>query len=233
MKSLDFALAASVTSSPNFETLDPDVRLMLQVRDDSGAAFEELVLRYQSRLITVLEHLVNNRQAAEDLAQEVFLRVYRARKSYTPDARFATWLFTIAHNVASNALRTQGRRREQMIAARTGEESSAMTLDQIAKAASGQMPSRQLDKLELTEVVRVAIDSLNDQQRMALLLSKFEEMSYADIAASMNLSIPAVKSLLWRARENLRTVLEPYMKEGRRPESNRTPLPSQPDSDDT
>ena len=233
MTSLDFALAASVTSSPNFETLDPDVRLMLQVRDDNGAAFEELVLRYQNRLITVLEHLVNNRQAAEDLAQEVFLRVYRARKSYTPDARFATWLFTIAHNVASNALRTQGRRREQMIAARTGDESSAMTLDQIAKAASGQMPSRQLDKLELTEVVRVAIDSLNDQQRMALLLSKFEEMSYADIAESMHLSIPAVKSLLWRARENLRTVLEPYVKEGQRPESNRAPLPSQNDTDDT
>lgn len=224
-------MAASVTSSPNFETLDPDVRLMLQVRDDSGTAFEELVLRYQNRLITVLEHLVNNRQAAEDLAQEVFLRVYRARKSYSPDARFATWLFTIAHNVASNALRAQGRRREHMIASRVGDDSAAMTLDQLAKAASGQMPARQLDKLEVSEVVRLAIDSLNDQQRMALLLSKFEEMSYADIAESMNLSIPAVKSLLWRARENLRTVLEPYMKEGQRPDPNRASVapPSDPD----
>ena len=90
-------------SSAQRYALDPDVRLMLEVRDDSAAAFEELVLRYQSRLLRMLERLVGNRELAEDLAQEVFLRVYRSRKQYVAGAKFATWLFTIANNAASNA----------------------------------------------------------------------------------------------------------------------------------
>ena len=98
-------LSVSESSAKNFALHDPDVRLMLEVRDDSAAAFEELMLRYQNRLITVLEHLVGHRQLAEDLAQDVFLRLYRSRKRYTPGAKFSTYLFTIANNVASNALR--------------------------------------------------------------------------------------------------------------------------------
>ena len=99
-------------SSARRYALDPDVRLMLEVRDDNAAAFEELVARYQGRLLTVLRHLVGNREQAEDLTQEVFLRVYRARKSYEPGAKFATWLFTIANHAAANALRDQSRRHE-------------------------------------------------------------------------------------------------------------------------
>ena len=200
-----------------YETTDPDVRLMLQVRDDNAAAFEELVLRYQSRLITVLQNLVRDRDRAEELAQDVFLRVYRARKSYLPDAKFSTWLFTIAHNVGSNAIRTMSRRREVNVALVDGGEAGVKPLDDLAAAPSGLMPARQLDKAELTEVVRAAVDSLNERQRMAILLAKFEHMSYADIAVTMGLSIKAVKSLLSRARENLRVILEPYLQEGTRP----------------
>ena len=90
-------------------------------------------------------------------------------------------------------------------------------MDDLAAAPSGLMPARQLDKAELTEVVRAAVDSLNERQRMAILLAKFEHMSYADIASTMGLSIKAVKSLLSRARENLRVILEPYLQEGTRP----------------
>lgn len=200
-----------------YETTDPDVRLMLQVRDDNAAAFEELVLRYQARLITVLQNLVRDRDRAEELAQDVFLRVYRARKSYLPDAKFSTWLFTIAHNVGSNAIRTLSRRREVHVTATRGGDASGKPLDDLATAPSGLMPARQLDKAELTEVVRAAVDSLNERQRMAILLAKFEHMSYVDIAATMGLSIKAVKSLLSRARENLRVILEPYLQEGTRP----------------
>src|SRR5687767_14071828 len=89
------ALAISESSAREYVLQDPDVRLMLEVRDDSAAAFEELMLRYQSRLVTILEHLVGRRGQAEDLAQEVFLRVYRSRKTYVPGAKFSTWLFTI------------------------------------------------------------------------------------------------------------------------------------------
>jgi RNA polymerase sigma-70 factor (ECF subfamily) len=198
----------------HYEQHDPDVRLMLEVRDDKATAFEELMLRYQNRLVTILEHLVGRRDLAEDLAQEVFLRVYRARKRYVPGSKFSTWLFTIANNVASNSLRSQSRRREVNWKARAGESTGANTLDQMAQAASSLMPSRQADKSEMRTIVREAINTLNERQRMAVLLSKFESMSYEDIAETMQMSPQAIKSLLSRARGNLRAVLEPYLERG-------------------
>jgi RNA polymerase sigma-70 factor (ECF subfamily) len=187
------------------------------VREDNAAAFEELVSRYQGRLITVLEHLVRGQGIAEDLAQDVFLRVYRARKRYVPEAKFSTWLFTIANNVASNALRGLSRRKEVTVAPSPGNKTDAHSLEQMAKAASGLMPTRQLDKTEMAEIVQVAMQSLNERQRMALLLSKFEGMSYVDIAQTMGLSVQAVKSLLSRARISLKSILEPYIQDGERP----------------
>ncbi len=189
---------------------------MLEVRAGSAAAFEELMLRYQNRVVTVLEHLVGSRDQAEDLAQEVFLRVYRSRQSYHPEAKFSTWLFTIVNNVASNALRTRRRRRELTVAG--GQNASgAQSLDAMAAAPSGQMPARQLDKAEMREIIRMALASLNERQRLAVLLCKFEEMSYAEIAEAMDLSPQAIKSLLARARVNLRQLLEPYLQHGEVP----------------
>lgn len=195
---------------------DPDVRLMIEVRDGNAAAFEELMRRYQNRLVTVLEHLVGKRGQAEDLAQEVFLRVYQSRERYVPGSKFSTWLFTIANNVASNALRSRSRRREVQVTAYDHGDRQPATLDQMAQAASGLMPARQLDKAELRDVVRAALETLSERQRLAVLLCKFEEMSYADIAAAMQLSPKAIKSLLARARDNLREVLEPYLQNGDR-----------------
>jgi RNA polymerase sigma-70 factor (ECF subfamily) len=214
---------SSALKAQKYEQSDPDVRLMLQVRDGSAAAFEELVMRYQGRLITVLEHLVHRRDVAEDLAQEVFLRVYRARASYVPGAKFSTWLFTIANNVASNALRSRARRREVNVAPDAAGDDKSPPLERMAKAASGLMPTRQLDKVEASEVIRAAIDSLGERQKMALLLSKFEGMSYTDIADTMGLTVQAVKSLLSRARTNLRDLLEPYMNQGQRPAPSARP----------
>ena len=192
-------MAVSDNSPDGYELRDPDVRLMLEVRNDNAAAFEELMLRYQNRLVTVLDHLVGGRDQAEDLAQEVFLRVYSSRKRYTPGAKFSTWLFTIANNVASNARRTRSRRREVSLSVSDGSSSGGNRLDQLAQAASGLMPARQLDKAEMREVMRLAIEALNERQRMAVLLSKFENMSYADIAETMDMSQEAIKSLLSRA----------------------------------
>jgi RNA polymerase sigma-70 factor (ECF subfamily) len=210
-------LAVSESSAQNYALSDPDVRLMLQVRDGSAAAFEELMLRYQVRLVTVLEHLVGRRGQAEDLAQEVFLRVYRSRERYSPGAKFSTWLFTIANNVALNARRSKSRRREVNVEPADSGGLGGAPLDQMALAASGQMPARQLDKAEMRDVVRLAVGTLSERQRLAVLLSKFEEMSYADIAETMEMSPQAIKSLLSRARENLRVVLEPYLQRGERP----------------
>ena len=191
---------------------------MLEVRDGSATAFEELVVRYQARLVRVLEHLVGRREMAEDLAQEVFLRVYRSREKYVPGAKFATWLFTIANNVASNALRDRSRRPEMTLAGSESGPLGARPLDRLVQASSSAMPTRQIDKAELRDVVRMALDSLSERQRMAVLLNKFEGMSYADIATAMELSPQAVKSLLSRARENLRQMLEPYFENGNLPQ---------------
>jgi RNA polymerase sigma-70 factor (ECF subfamily) len=191
---------------------------MLQVRDDNAEAFEALVTRYEGRLLAVLRPLVARREQAEDLAQEVFMRVYRARKRYQPQAKFSTWLFTIANNVARNANRSQARRHEVNVTGAAGDDDGPPAIDQMALAASGLMPARLLDKAERAEIVRLAIDVLNDRQRMAMLLSKFEGMSYVEIGETMGLSLQATKSLLSRARENLRLILEPYMQDGERPE---------------
>lgn len=205
------------SSANRILALDPDVRLMLAVRDGDAVAFEQLVDRYQHRLILVLSHLVGNRDQAEDLAQEVFLRVYRSRKSYEPRSKFSTWLFTIANHAASNALRGRARRPEVNLTGSASGPLGAQPLEQLAAAASGLMPARQLDKVEMREIVAAALGSLNERQRLAILLHKFEDLSYADIAATMGLSTPALKSLLNRARVQLRDVLAPYLERGDRP----------------
>ena len=210
----ELPLALSDTTAPDYALRDPDVLLMLQVREDNSAAFEELVLRYRGRLITVLEQWMQQRDVAEDLAQEVFLRVFRARKTYEPRAKFSTWLFAIASNVARSALSSLARRREMNIAPGRDRVSAPDPLDQMALDSSGMMPTRQLDRAERAEIVQQAILSLSERQRFALLLSKFEGMSYSEIGETMELSSQAVKSLLSRARNNLRVALEPYMQEG-------------------
>ena len=187
---------------------------MLEVRNDNAGAFEELMQRYQSRLVSLLAHLVGRRDLAEDLAQDVFLRVYRARKRYVPGSKFSTWLYTIANNVASNARRGMARRKEVNLVNRESGEMAGNPLDAAALAASGLMPTRQLDKAELREIVKLAISALNERQRMAVLLNKFEHLSYEEIAEVMQLSPSAIKSLLSRARANLREVLDPYLQHG-------------------
>lgn len=211
------ATSDTTLQPPGLELRDPDVRLMLEVRDDHAAAFEELVLRYQNRLVAILEHLMGNRDQAEDLAQEVFLRVYRSRKDYVPTAKFSTWLFTIANNVASNYRRMMSRRKEVHLPSPDSSSQPANPLEGMLAVSSGQMPARQLDKAEMRDVVRLAVGALNERQRMAVLLNKFEGMAYSDIAEVMQMSPKAIKSLLSRARVNLKEVLEPYLEAGQRP----------------
>ncbi len=209
-------MAISDSTIQRYTHADPDVRLMLRVRDDDAAAFEELMLRYQNRVASLMAHLVGRRDMGEDLAQEVFLRVFRSRKRYVPGSKFSTWLFTIANNVASNALRTLSRRKEVRLAPNSPGESGANPLENAAVAASGLMPGRQLEGAELRDAVHEAVGGLNERQRAAVLLAKFEGLSYIDIGEVLDMSPQAVKSLLSRARCKLRTALEPYIEQGRR-----------------
>ncbi len=197
------------------EARDPDVRLMLQVRDDVPGAFEVLVQRYQNRLVGILFHLVGSREEAEDLSQDTFLRIYKARKGYRPRAKFSTWLFTIANNLALNHLRGKGRKPSvPMSGAAADSQASASIAAQLASRES--TASSQMRKVELSEIVREALGILNEDQKMAVLLNKFEDMSYAEIAEVMSRSPAAVKSLLARARNDLRERLEPYLATGQR-----------------
>jgi RNA polymerase sigma-70 factor (ECF subfamily) len=196
------------------EAVDPSTALMLRVRDGDADAFARLVSLWQDRLVTLFLHQTGDHATAEDLTQEVFLRVYRARGSYQPTAKFTTWVHTIAGNVASDLRQRAYRRREHGVPPSVSASASGIGLDQLAVAASGLMPARVADRGELREVVRQALAGLNDRQRMAVLLAKFEHCSYEEIAASMRLSVPAVKSLLFRARDQLREALAPYLAGG-------------------
>lgn len=207
-------MSVSESSAADYSLRDPDVRLMLRVRDGDSTAFEELMLRYQARVVGLLEHLVGSRDQGEDLAQDVFLRVFRARGNYVPGSKFSTWLFTIVNNVASNARRSRSRRREVNLAAGGSGSQALPAMEQLALAASGLMPTRQLDQAEMREIVRLAIENLNERQRMAVLLNKFEGLGYAEIAEVMEMTPQAIKSLLSRARSSLRAVLEPYLASG-------------------
>ncbi len=207
-------MATEGVPEAQLEARDPDVRLMLQVRDDVPGAFEVLVGRYQNRLVGVLAHLVGRPDEAEDLTQDVFLRIYRARKGYKPKAKFSTWLFTVANNLAMNHLRNKGR---NLTIAPGGDTQSGAFGPLVNQAvARDGTASSQMRQVELSDVVREALDILGEDQKLAVLLNKFEDMSYADIAEVMGRSEPAIKSLLARARTHLREQLEPYLKTGQK-----------------
>jgi RNA polymerase sigma-70 factor (ECF subfamily) len=198
-------------SLPNQYLADPDVQLMLRVAAGEDSAFEEIVSRYQNRLIGFFYHLLHDRSAAEDLAQEAFLRVFRARETYSPQARFSTWLFRIAHNLASNQKRGKSRRREVQMGTRaTDGDENRLESDFLAEK-SALMPTRQIDSQETQDIVRKALGELGERQQMAVLLHKFEGMSYQDIGEVMDLNVVAVKSLLSRARGKLKEALERHI----------------------
>lgn len=198
---------------------DEDARLMLATQAGDPLAFEELMARNQSRVRAFLLRLVGSDQLAEDLAQEVFMRVYKHRATYRHEARFSTWLYRVAHNVAYNALRSKSRRPEALFSgtAPTENETNVDGFEENVMAKTSASPTRQIAKIELQQVVRQAVDNLAPRQREAIVLSRFEGMSYQEIADVMNMTIQAVKSLLSRARVNLKEALEPYVTEGKRP----------------
>ena len=183
-----------------------DVQLMLDVKAGDEASFDFLLQKYRSPLVNFLYRMVRDTATAEDLAQEVFLRVYRARKQYTPSAKFTTWLFRIATNLALNSLRdTRYQRLSVPLDAPVDEE----------RPTAFELPARELRvdqkmiERDRTEFIRRAVWSLPEKQRAAVLLHKYEEMDYSEIAKILDCSESALKSLLFRAYETLRVELAP------------------------
>ena len=173
--------------------IDDDARLMLRVRGGDRRAFEELFRRYTPPLISFLARMIPERARAEELAQEAFLRVYQARDRYEPKARFSTWLFSIANNLALNELARSYRKREAPL-----EGSGAEQLEAPQPAVDEVLEERRA-----LSAVEQGLAALPERQRAALLLRAGRGLGYAEIAEVMDTSSASVKSLIHRARENL------------------------------
>lgn len=190
-------------------TVDSDLELMLRVRSGDADSFEVLLNRYRAPLVSYFSRMVRDAALAEDLAQEVFLRVYRARDRYRPEARFTTWLYRIATNLALNAIRD--RKGDGTLPVENG-----LDTEPAASKIPDRKPSAEQDLMDSDRerLVREAVEDLPDHQRVAVILHKYQEVDYRQIAKILNVSEGAVKSLLFRAYENLRRRLEPFMRGG-------------------
>jgi RNA polymerase sigma-70 factor, ECF subfamily len=185
-----------------------DVQLMLDVKAGDQASFDFLLQKYRSPLVHFLNRMVRDQATAEDLAQEVFLRVYRARKQYTPSAKFTTWLFRIATNLALNSVRDNRHNRMGISIDSPAEDEDRPPLE--LKAREMRIDERMIER-DRVEIIRRAIWSLPEKQRAAVLLHKYEEMDYAEIAGILECSEGALKSMLFRAYETLRVQLAPLV----------------------
>jgi len=182
--------------------LERDAELMLKVRDGDPASFALLLERHRAPVIHFLFRMIQNQAIAEELAQEVFLRVYRSRASYEPTAKFTTWLFRIATHLALNQIRD---RRHEKGAESLDEE----TKDGMSRQLPDRLPNVEQSLLRQARMqeVRIAIEALPAKQKAAVLMHKYQEMEYSQIAGVLGCSESAVKSLLFRAYETLRSRL--------------------------
>ncbi len=189
--------------------VDSDLDLMLRVRQGDAGSFDELLQRYRTPLVKYFCRMVRDEALAEDLAQEAFLRVYNARHRYRPDARFTTWLYRIATNLALNAIRdAKGRGRQ---AGNGSSEDGETSFEFVDPKASVE---QQLIETDRGRMIREAIEALPENQRAAVILHKYQDVDYRQIAGILKVSESAVKSLLFRAYETLRERLEPLVRGG-------------------
>ena len=183
-------------------SLERDAELMLRVRDGDQASFALLLERHRGPVIYFLYRMVQNQPVAEELAQEVFLRVYRSRNTYEPTAKFTTWLFRIATHLALNHIRDGKNEKYQESLDRPAEDGTPRQVADVAQTVEQKL----VYSAKLTEV-RQAIEALPAKQKAAVLMHKYEEMEYSQIAGVLSCSESAVKSLLFRAYESLRARL--------------------------
>jgi RNA polymerase sigma-70 factor (ECF subfamily) len=192
---------------------DIDLQLMARVKAGDDQAFNELMQRHEKTVVNLVYRFTGNREIAGDLAQEVFLRIYRASGRFEAKAKFFTYLYKVTLNLCRN-YRAKAKRRQttSLNSTRTvagGEELPTRDIEDPIGSAE-----EQVSRLELSAMVREAVDSLPEQQKEAVVLQRFHGLAYEEIAETLNLSVPAVKSRIHRAKLNLREKLTPYLERG-------------------
>jgi RNA polymerase sigma-70 factor (ECF subfamily) len=184
---------------------DLDVELMGRIRRGDFAAFEELIEIHQRSVIGTVAKMLGNPSDAEDIAQQVFIRVWKSAVRYEPQAKFTTWLFTITRNLVFNEVRR--RQRKPTVSMQEREE----TTHRVVEDVQGSSPDEELLRSEMEAAIDRAIEALPEKQRLAVVLRRYEEMPYEEIGVVLSMSVPAVKSLLFRARAQLKETLQRYL----------------------
>jgi RNA polymerase sigma-70 factor (ECF subfamily) len=199
----------------NFDSDVHDKLLMLRIANEDENALRELIEKHQGTVYGTIAKMLGDPIEAQDLAQRVFVRIYRAAPTYRATAQFKTWMFTIVRNLVFNEHR---RRSRAVLVPIHPPDSDAATstgpLPDLTDAAL-KTPSEQMLQAEMMRAVNKAILELPEQQRMAMILRRYDEFSYEEIAEVLNTSVSATKSLLFRARETLRAALQDYLDSGR------------------
>ena len=190
--------------------MDPDTELMLKFAKGDISAFEQILNKYKKRIVNFAYRFIQDQEEAEDIAQEVFLKVHLSARKYKPKAKLLTWLFRITANLCLNKLR--GQNHFQILS--LNETSHGAIAKAIQDIGSGS-PYSNLVKNELTHIVRKAINSLPPRQRMAVILQRYESLSYREISKILGCSRAAVDSLLQRAKQSLRKDLSPFFEKNR------------------
>jgi RNA polymerase sigma-70 factor (ECF subfamily) len=189
--------------------LDEDAAAMKRLAAGDESALAEIIARHQKSIFNLAYRFLQDPSLAEDLAQETFLRIYSIRKRYKPTAKFTTYLYRVVTNLCLSEIRSQSLRKVHSITGSKPADESELPLRE--KEDRTNSPRDLLEKSELTAKVKEAIQSLPPSQRVAVILSRYEDMSYSEIAKVMSVSVMAVKSLLVRAREKIREKLLPHI----------------------
>jgi RNA polymerase sigma-70 factor (ECF subfamily) len=206
---IDRGMLAAGTAIPQDGAGETDADVMLRVKAGDDAAFEYLVQKYRRPMVNFMYRMAHNAAAAEDLAQEVFLRVYRSRAGYEASAKFTTWLYRIATNLAVNHARdTRHERPENMASLDEPDQETGTTMDVADAAPSAEQAILQKERLA---AIRQRVQALPERQRLAVVMHKYQQMDYREIAGALKLSESATKSLLFRAYETLREQLKEFV----------------------
>jgi len=196
-------------AEPGLLEMLSDAEVMLRVAAGDDGAFDYLVEKYRRPMISFMYRMTHNQAVAEELAQEVFLRVYRSRQTYAASAKFTTWLYRIATNLAVNYARdTKHERPENVVCIDEPDTETGLTVD----VPDGNLNAEQtILRRERLAAIRKQVEALPERQRMAVIMHKYQNMDYKQIAAVLKLSESATKSLLFRAYETLRETLKQFL----------------------